>query len=232
MKSVMERGNRFACVPSAADSDFVQAVTLRMITDRERKRESVFDDHRIAADIGFPAHAAKLMNARIRTDIGAVFNGDMAGQGRGIRHQHVVSDQAVVRDMRLGHQEAIVAEPGNAATAFGAAVDGDEFANPIAATDLGHGWFARKLQILWRQSYRNEWVQMSLVPDARPAVDHTMAVNPHAIAQNHLVTNDHVRADHTIAADLSAGANNCGRMNLTGGVLDRSTHFRTLDDRR
>jgi hypothetical protein len=144
----------------------------------------------------------------------------MPGQSGGIGHQYVVSDEAVVSDVCLGHQEAIVAESRDAATALCPAMNGHKLANAIAATDLRLRRLTSKLQILWRLSYRHEGIEMSLVADARPAVDYAMTINPDAIAKNHLVTDDYVRTDYTFASQLSAGTDNCGRMNLLGAILD------------
>ena len=63
MKGVMERVDRLARITAAAHADFVQAVTLCVIADRQREGQSVFHHHRVATDVGFAADATKLVHA-------------------------------------------------------------------------------------------------------------------------------------------------------------------------
>ncbi len=50
------------------------------------------------------------MHTGISADVRAVFDHDVSGERRGIRHDHAVADQAVVCDVRLGHDQTIVAD--------------------------------------------------------------------------------------------------------------------------
>src|ERR1700730_3970604 len=109
MKGVVKRGHSLTRIAPATHADFVEPVALRVITHRERKRQCVFHDYRVAADISFATNAAELMHAGVRTDVCTVLDADMAGQPSGVSHNYVVTDQAIVRDMRLGHDETVVA---------------------------------------------------------------------------------------------------------------------------
>src|ERR1051326_8000693 len=64
------------------------------------------------------------MHSGIGADVRPVIDGDMTGQRGGVSHNHVIADQTVMRDMHLGHQEAIVANLRNSSTTGGAAVHG------------------------------------------------------------------------------------------------------------
>src|SRR5437879_4395422 len=131
MKGVVKGGDSLTRIAPATHTDFVESVALRMITHRERKRQCVFHDYRVAADISFSTNAAELMHARIRANICPVFDYNVAGECRGVSHNHLVTDETIVRDMRLSHDEAIIAGFCNPAAACRAAVNSHELADPI-----------------------------------------------------------------------------------------------------
>ena len=124
-----------------------------MIALGNGKWQRVFDDNRIAADERLAPDPAKLVNARIRADVRPVINRYVTGERGGICHNHAVSDSAIVRDVRLRHQQTIVADFGQTAAARCAAMNGDEFADVISFADFYSGRLARVFQILRRQPY-------------------------------------------------------------------------------
>src|SRR5438045_2126347 len=131
-----------------------------MIADRECERERVLNYDRITADVSFAAEAKELMYSRVRADVGAVVNNDVAGECGGVGHDHVITDDAVVGDVSLRHQEAVVADLCDAATAFGAAMNSDELANARATAYLCFSLFAGELQILrWRSEEHTSELQ-------------------------------------------------------------------------
>src|ERR1041384_1833490 len=117
-----------------------------MIADSEPERERVLNHDRIAADVSFAADATELMPPRVSTDVCAVVNSDVTGEGGRVGHDHVVTDDAVVGNMSLRHQEAVVADLSDAAATFGAAMNRNELTNAIARADLRFSWFTGELQ--------------------------------------------------------------------------------------
>src|SRR6185436_6833428 len=99
MICVMQRGDRLSRVTAPAHTNLIYSITLRVVADGERERQSVFHHHRVAADISLAADAAELMHARIRADVRTVIDGDMAGQSRRISHQHVITKHAVMSNV-------------------------------------------------------------------------------------------------------------------------------------
>src|SRR2546429_6571143 len=166
MKSVVQGGYRFARMTATAHADFVEAITLRMITHRERKRQRVFDYNRIAADIRLSAHATELMDARIGANVRAVSDDYVTGECGGIGHDHLIANQAIVRDMRLGHEEAIVPGLGDSAAARGAAMNCDQLADAIAPPNFSFSCFTGKLQILRRQTDRHKREDFSFIANS------------------------------------------------------------------
>jgi hypothetical protein len=60
----------------------------------------------------------------------------------------VVADDAVVRDVHVGHDPVVVADAGDAAAVRGAAVEGDELADRVAVADDQFGRLAVELLVL------------------------------------------------------------------------------------
>src|SRR5690349_15250136 len=142
MKGVMERVDGRAAITATLHARDIQAGALRVIADSQSKRQCVFHDYGVTADVGFFSDATELMDAGVGADVRAVLDGDVARERRGIRHDDAVADDAVVRDVRLGHDEAIVADAREHAAAGGATMNRDELANVVAGTDPRFGRLA------------------------------------------------------------------------------------------
>src|ERR1044071_6332619 len=127
-----------------------------MIADRQSKRQRILNDDRITADISLFADATKLVHAGISADVRTIFNDDMSCQCRGVCHDHAISDQAIVCDVCLGHDQTIVASPCQHAATGGAAMNRDELAYVVARADPRFGWFTLVLQILRSETDRDE----------------------------------------------------------------------------
>src|SRR5437588_5005252 len=181
-----------------------------MIADRECERERVLNYDRITADVSFASEATELMHSRVRADVGAVVNNDVAGEGGRVGHDHVITDDAVVGDVTLRHQKTVVTDLCDAAAAFGAAMNSDELANARATAYLCFGLFAGELQILRWQADRDERVDVSFIANARLTINHAMRVDAYAAAERD------VRADRDIGANVAAVAK-----------LSTGTHYRT-----
>src|SRR6266481_4088871 len=107
-----------------------------MIAHGERKRQSVFHYDRITADISLAAHPAELVHARVGADVRPVSDSDMTGESRGVGHDYLVAEKAIVRDVRLRHDEAVVAGFCDPAAARRAAMNRHELANPISPANF------------------------------------------------------------------------------------------------
>ena len=75
----------------------------------------------------------------------------MTGKRGCVGHDHVVAEPAVVSDMGLGHDQAIVTDLGEHAAACSPAMNCDEFTNLISFADSGLRRLALVLQILRAQ---------------------------------------------------------------------------------
>src|SRR6185436_2286748 len=203
MESVMQGVQSFPRIAAAAHSHFVQPVTLSVITHCKCKGQRIFHHHRIAAHIGLAADATELMNSGISADVCAILNDDVAGQSGGVGHDHVVADQTIMRDVRLGHQKTVIADPGETPTACCAAMHGDKLANASSAPNFGARFFARKLQILGRKANRDKRKNMGLVPDACLAFDYAVRIYANSFTQLDTVTHDHKGPNVAALSDSS-----------------------------
>ena len=122
------------------------------------------------------------------------------GERRAVRHNHVVAEDAVVRDVGLGHNQAVVAGRGQAAAALRAAMDGDELADAVAPPDARLGRLALVLQILRGQADGDEGEDVRVVADSGAPVNDAVRFQAHAVAQCHFVADDAVGADVAVAS--------------------------------
>src|SRR5207248_521322 len=123
-------------------------------------RHDVLRDHRAAADECVLPDAAELMHGAERADRGIVSDLYVAGQCGVVRENRVRTDMAIVRDVRVGHEEVFVANRRLPATTGGAAVDGDEFAEEVVVADGQLGVLALVLEVLWRTADRSVAVKL------------------------------------------------------------------------
>src|SRR5918993_139766 len=212
-EGVVQRVDGLLRVVAALHADGVEAVAAGVVADGEGEGERVLDDDRVAADVRLAPDAAELVDARVGADVRAVGDFDVAGERGGVSHDDAVADAAVVRDVRLGHDEAVVADGGEHPAALRAAVDGDELAYLAATADARLRRLAPVLQVLRREADGDEGEDVRVVADLGAPLDDAVRVEPHALAEPHLFADDRVRADHTAAPDLGARADDGGGMN-------------------
>src|SRR5208282_4726705 len=135
--------NRFGLEATPLQADIVDARQPRALGSRHhRVRRHVLRDlgarrhDRVSTDAGELVHPDLALANRVLHDHA------MARQPGGRRQDHVVADDAVVRDVRVRHHQRATADFCDHAAAFGAAVDGRELANHIVVADFDDRRFA------------------------------------------------------------------------------------------
>ncbi len=147
--SALQRAEALGGKSFALQADGVDAVAGGLaLGDHAGKWRHVLGDDRGSADVGIAADAAELVHGRKGADGGEIFHGDVAGQSGAVGENGLVADVAIMRDVRVGHEQAAAADGGGAAAADCAAADGDVFAESIFVADDEMGFFAGKFQIL------------------------------------------------------------------------------------
>jgi hypothetical protein len=138
----------------------------------------------------------------------------MAGKQTVVRNDDVVSDEAIVTDVRSGHQEIFIANFRH--TSVGAAaMDCAVLANDIVVPDFDLRLsFRRKRNILGRRTYD------CAVPDEISATDRNFGFDYNVRLHDRFLADCYVRPNNGKGSDLGIGANfriridDCGRMNF------------------
>lgn len=81
-----------------------------------------------------------------------VLHADMAAEHDVVGGNHTIFDDAVVGDVRVGHEVALAANAGDSGVLFGTSIYRDALAEDIAVSDNDLGWRALVGQVLWIRS--------------------------------------------------------------------------------
>jgi hypothetical protein len=133
----------------------------------------------------------------------------MPRESRGVGHDYLVAEKAIVRDVRLRHDEAVVAGFCDPAATQRAAMYRHEFADSVAPSNFSFRRFAGKLQILWRQTNRDKREDLGFVANPGTAVDHRVAVDVHTVTQYDFIANYGIGTDAAVRADSGTGTDDC-----------------------
>src|SRR5579862_1408047 len=110
------------------------------------------------------------MHAGLPADRGVVAYFDVAGELSEIAHRHAVSEYAVVRDVSVRQQQAVVAHRGNLVVS-GSSLNADVFPHHRPASNAREGSLSRILAILRRSADRCEGKDLALFADLGPAIN-------------------------------------------------------------
>jgi hypothetical protein len=155
---------------------------------------------------------AELMHAGECTDSGVIFDDDMARQSRGIGHDDVVAQRAVMADVRVCHQKIMVPDSRVPTTALGPSMDVYVFAKNVVVADCKEGFFAFEFQILWLKTDCSERIEMIVIADDRRTFDNYMRLEMASVSDSHSSAHAAVRPNRHIMTDLSLGTYNRSRM--------------------
>ena len=126
---------------------------------------------------------------------------DVPAQGGHIGQDDLIADAAIVRHVRIGHQEIVVADARHAVAVHGAAVHRDAFTNDIAVADLEPGWLPLVLFVLGRVAQRGELEDLVVRTDSSGSVDDDVRSDPGARSDGD------IRSDDAEGADLHVRGN-------------------------
>ena len=122
---------------------------------------------------------------------------DVTSQGRGVGQNHVIADVAIVRDVGVGHDQRVAADPSQPAAFDGAAIDGDELADFVVIADFEARGLAGVGQVLRRHSDRAEGKESIVGADPVGPFDGDVRHQIATLAQFNL------GPDHAIRANLA-----------------------------
>ena len=128
-------------------------------------------------------------------DHDAVVDLDVAAQGGRVDQDDLVPDPAVVGDVGVGHEIAVVADPGQAAALDRPPVDGDEFAEDVPVADPDPGLLALVADVLGLGPDRGERGEPVVGADLGPAADEDVGLEDRVRADRDILADDAARAD-------------------------------------
>jgi hypothetical protein len=98
-------------------------------------------------------NANELVNRAQRAHDRPVFNGNVAAECGAVSQDYAISDHAVMRDVRVSHNQRVVADTRQPTPFRGPAANGDGFADHVVVANLETGGLARVTQILGRHAH-------------------------------------------------------------------------------
>src|SRR3984957_4094313 len=203
-----------AAKAAALHADDVEAVETRPVAHHLTVGDDVALDPGHAANHRVPSDPHELMDCREPAEQRMVLDDDMAGEGRVIGHDHIISDLAVVRDMRPDHQQAIVADARNHAAAGGAGIDRHVLADRVVAADFERRRLAVIFQILRLVPDRSEWENPRPLADCRPPLNYDMRFEADAERQHNMFSDDAIGSDDDVVRQACARRDDRGGMDI------------------
>src|ERR1035438_2884055 len=129
--------NSFFRKSSPLQTDRVQSVGVRASLGRGlREREHIARYSRASADKRMRPNADEVMHRTQRSHGRPISYGDVSAQRGRVRHDDVVSNLAVMRNVGVSHDEVIVADPRTTSALHSATVDGHKFADFIVISNF------------------------------------------------------------------------------------------------
>ena len=178
------------CETATVESDRVDTGISNRFAGGYDIRRDVFVNLRSALNHHMGPDAAELMHKCATADDREVIDLYLTCQLRAIRHNNVVMQDAIMRDMAVGHDQIVGTDDG---FSFGSrtAMDGDELTEDTVIADDGPGLFAAELQVLG--------------DTADDGIGKDMAI----IAEDHIIIDIGERIYRDVLADLSLRAHIC-----------------------
>src|SRR6185295_9921666 len=192
--------NCLAIEPATLQADEIETRQFDMITERHAIRNNVAIDARDPADHRTFADSTMLLDCNQAAQYDALANLDVPCQGGAVGKCHIIGDVAVVSDMTVGHEVAIVADLRRAAAGAAAATYRHRLPHHAVRTD--HELGLRKLIGANLSLPTQNGLRMDdrAIANSCVAADHDVRKKTYALAKND------VAANHTERANVDPGA--------------------------
>ena len=191
----------------------VDAVGRGGVAARRHVGRNVLEHHRPHGGERVPADRAELVHDGERAKHHEVVDGHVAGEGRAVGHHRARADLAVVRDVHVGHDPVVVADPGDSAPARRPAVEGAVLADDVAVADLEPGRAPVVLLVLGVAADGHEGMEVVVGAEAGRPLHHRVRVDAGAVAHLHVVSHHRIGAHHDFGAEPRPGRDDRRRMN-------------------
>ncbi len=197
---VLDAGNGHIGKATAAQAHHVHAHEAQRFACGLYIRRNVLAHQRCPGDEAVRTDADELLHGHVAFQNSPVADGDVPSKVHAVGDHHVVAHQAIVRQMHVGHQQAVLPY-GGALPVGGAAVDGDALAHGGAIPDFGGGFFAGEFEVLRNGGDHRAGKNAAVGTDARAVHDGGVGADPRAVADGDIRRDGGERLDHNVIAD-------------------------------
>ena len=171
-------------------------------------------------DVGVFSNAAELVDRAEGADLGVIFDGDVAGESGAVDENGVIADEAIVGDVRVGHDQVMAADAGDGAAFDRAAIDRTEFAEFIFVADFEGNALAPVSEVLRVAADDGERIHMIFLAEARRPLNYRVMIEAAAVAEFDLVANHCVGADGYVRAEFRGRRDDSARVNVIHNEMD------------
>jgi len=144
---------------------------------------------------------AKLMNNRGSAYYGIIPYLNMPAHLHRIRYYDIISDNAIVGRMRVGHKKAVFADL-RFTVRSGAAIHGNEFPNNRIVANNKLGFLAGEFQILGRSRNRGSMIYFDILAYSRAVLYRNRRIDNGAFAYNNVILDNRIWPDLNVLGDL------------------------------
>src|SRR5579859_767732 len=178
----------------------IQSISMRPALGRSlRKRQHIPSNRRPPANKSVRPNPHKMMHRTQSPHRGPVSHRDMPAQSRRVRHNNVAPNLAIMRNMRIRHDQIVGAHPRTPSTLHRPPVDGDKLADHVMVADLQARRFARISNILRSHANRSESKEVIAQADLRRAANRDMRI------QNASLADLDLRPNHAVGRNRARG---------------------------
>ena len=185
----------------AFHANFVDTTGHAGMAVHNHERRHVLNHLRTAADNGHFADSTKLVHRRQPADDGIVLDNHVPGQCAVVAEDHMVADNAIVRDVRV-RQKIPVRPDARRQSIAGGGMHCRVFPEHIIRADFEEALTAVKLQVLRFQPDASKRIKFIARPDRRSSVEHDVRMQPATLAKRNVRADDGIRSDFAIRANL------------------------------
>ena len=182
------------------------------VAHSEAIRDEVVREDGATAHKRATADADLLMHARIPRHTRAGANVAMAGERRRGREQHTISQNAVVRDVAMRHDKAVVSDGREATARCGAAAKVRILSDAAALSDNEQRRLSSVFEVLRCCTKGCKCMNDATSTDRRVASNAHVRIEPNIVAERCISTNDAIRPD------FNSVAKSCSRLKDGSGM--------------
>ncbi len=220
--SVLDIANLLAGKAPTFQTFAVDSLRRSRLTGYQGVGGNVAIDSRIHSQECVGAHATKLMNSRKSAAYYPIAQMNVPRQCRIICKYCLIADNAVMRDMAIGHDPVVIAQHRFTGVLNCAAADCTKLANRVAITNTQTRRLTSVFLVLGVIANGGELIDVVVLADACRTVNNNVAINLAPPADLDAITNHGIRTYFDIVRDDCRGRNDGGGMNHFSSFLTRA----------